>query len=192
MSMTLFLTASMVICLFWIILYSQAFTSFLNSLKKSFDVLGKTTRVDFWSFVAIEVLIFITLGLFSFVVIENGGESQMIDTIFFGEHSASAFPIAIAILYLFSSIIPSLSILIRRLRDTNRNWAWIFILCIPIVQIVGLFLILAWTLEPSANKLSEENLFNEEIEINKIKELLDRGVITQAEYRTKRNKILGL
>lgn len=49
-------------------------------------------------------------------------------------------------IYTLALIIPSLAIMIRRLRDAGKNWAWIFIALIPLA---GQIVLLVFLCQPS-------------------------------------------
>jgi hypothetical protein len=72
-----------------------------------------------------------------------------------------------------------------------------------IIAVVGLLMIIAGKKpkapvtivnEPKNETRTVKNLHNEELEIelNKIKDLFDRGIITEEEYKAKRKKILNI
>ena len=54
----------------------------------------------------------------------------------------------ISSLYSLAILIPSLAILVRRLRDAGKHWAWIFISLVPLV---GSIILLVFTCLSTAN-----------------------------------------
>ena len=92
--------------------------AFTTAWRKSFTYGGKATRSEYWWFYLIDLVIyFALLSVFSATV----------DT-------ATVFVFTpIVIIYGIAQIFPSLSIVFRRLRDTGKEWTWIFINLIPII-----------------------------------------------------------
>ena len=86
--------------------------------RKSFTYGGKATRAEYWWFYLINLVINIA--------------------IFIGPTSSSNNPILAFIfllgwVYVVASIFPSISIIVRRLRDIGKKWKWIFINLVPII-----------------------------------------------------------
>ena len=89
---------------------------------RAFDFEGRTSRMDYWKIVLVNLIL--------------GGVLSRIS------------PSAIYIVFGVASICPGLAMNIRRIRDTGRAWQWIFISLIPFIG----FLWLLWIeLQPSAD-----------------------------------------
>ena len=100
--------------------------NFAEAWKRSFDYAGRSTRPEYWWFYLANFIIGLVLGLVS-----NASE-------FFGWVLSA---------YLPASIVPTLPLTIRRLRDAGKAWPWIFIGLIPIVGTIWLIVLLC---QPSA------------------------------------------
>jgi uncharacterized membrane protein YhaH (DUF805 family) len=88
----------------------------------AFDFEGRTSRIDYWKIVLVNLIIGAVLSKIS--------------------------PSAVYIVFAVASICPGLAMNIRRIRDTGRSWQWIFISLIPFIG----FLWLLWIeLQPSAD-----------------------------------------
>ena len=88
----------------------------------AFDFEGRTSRIDYWKIVLVNLIIGAVLSKIS--------------------------PSAVYIVFAIASICPGLAMNIRRIRDTGRSWQWIFISLIPFIG----FLWLLWIeLQPSAD-----------------------------------------
>lgn len=87
---------------------------------RAFDFSGKSTRNAFWYAFLDNFIITIILGILS---------SQV-----------SAFG-ALITLYTIATIIPGLSLVIRRLRDAGKAWAWVFIGLIPVIGSIWLLVL---------------------------------------------------
>ena len=143
--------------------------------SRAFDFKGKTSRKDFWMeflFWNLISLLLILCGL-SFYI-ELGWQTPII---------------LIPSIHLIASIIPNISIQIRRLRDAGKSPAWILISLVPLIQLILLF----WFACPSQSKKKVKSKPSDlENKLEEIKNLLDRNIINEEEYKSIRKKILGL
>ena len=89
---------------------------------QAFDFEGRTSRIDYWKIVLVNLII--------------GGVLSKVS------------PSAVYIVFAVASICPRLAMNIRRIRDTGRSWQWIFISLIPFVGVLWLLWI---ELQPSAD-----------------------------------------
>lgn len=107
--------------------------TYITFWKRAFDFKGRTSRKDFWITYGINIIVSF---LISFLLV--GAFNYGSDALLYGvEIFASLFSIVI--------LVPSLSILIRRLHDTNRSGWWYFIALVPVV---GGIVLLVFTLLP--------------------------------------------
>ncbi len=102
---------------------------------------GRSKRSEYWYFWLFNFCLSIVVGsmfsLFCIPAIEAGLEAGII---------AAVIILCICFLYGLASIIPSLAVMCRRLHDTNRSGACIFISLIPVV---GAIILLIWLCEQS-------------------------------------------
>ena len=89
---------------------------------QAFDFEGRTSRIDYWKIVLVNLII--------------------------GGVLAKVSPSAVYFVFVVASICPGLAMNIRRIRDTGRSWQWIFISLIPFVGVLWLLWI---ELQPSAD-----------------------------------------
>ena len=89
---------------------------------QAFDFEGRTSRIDYWKIVLVNLII--------------GGVLSKVS------------PSAVYFVFAIASICPGLAMNIRRIRDTGRSWQWIFISLIPFVGVLWLLWI---ELQPSAD-----------------------------------------
>jgi uncharacterized membrane protein YhaH (DUF805 family) len=94
---------------------NKLISAFSSAWKRSFDYTGRSDRGDYWWFVLANVIISVVLLLTS--NISN----------FFGW---------IYSIWTVATIVPSLSLTVRRLRDAGKHWAWMFIQLIPLVGLI--------------------------------------------------------
>ena len=111
----------------------------INSYKtfwtKAFDFKGRSTRSQFWLAYLANILIY-----FLFIILIGiSGESEN-PGLFFSIYN----------LYILATIIPNLSITIRRVRDMGKGWQWIFINLIPIAGAIWFLVILCQPSLPMA------------------------------------------
>ena len=170
---------------------------------RSFDFTGKTRRKDFWlallqTFLVYFFLIGVPMTIYIFYELNNVvNDPSLLDK----------FSRNISFLSWFGAIInfvPGISIQIRRLRDIGKEPAWVLLTFIPFISLILLF----WYAKSSfksqfrlssdneqnnlSNDKSADNLENVEERLAKIKNMFERGVISNEEYQELRKKTLGL
>lgn len=108
---------------------------FIEVLKRAFDFSGRSRRKEYWMYSLFYFIIVIILGfledVFGVVVDEIGILTGLIGLIL---------------------IIPSLSVLFRRLHDTGRSAWWILIGLIPLIGAIVLLIFTLLDSEPGSNK----------------------------------------
>lgn len=113
---------------------SNCLTYYIESWKKCFVFAGRVNREKFWCFQLINILIttiFINLTEMKLGKIEN--------IITSGKLNGLA---CITVIFLFASIFPQLSMLVKRLHDTGKTGWFAIIYFIPIINIfILIFLI---------------------------------------------------
>jgi len=98
---------------------------FLDYLKKEYlKIDGRVSRQRFWMFMLFSFLISCFLGLI--------------------------FPV-LALIFLLAILIPSIGLIIRRLQDINLSGWWFFIIIIPYIGGLVLFLLLVFPGDKKAN-----------------------------------------
>ena len=97
---------------------------------KAFDFRGRSTRSDYWWGALANLLVsYMLLALSNFVTEAFSG---------------------LYYLYIVASLIPGLSLAIRRVNDAGKSWTWIFINLIPLVGAICFLVILCQPLIPAA------------------------------------------
>ena len=95
---------------------------------RSFEFKGRSTRNEYWwSYLANFIVYIALLFIDSLLGIKTAS----------GEATSPLFAI-----YLIAQIVPTLSIQIRRLRDSGRNWPWFFIQLIPLIGGIWMLILL--------------------------------------------------
>jgi uncharacterized membrane protein YhaH (DUF805 family) len=94
---------------------NKLINAFSSAWQRSFDYTGRSDRGAYWWFVLANVIISVVLLIAS--NISN----------FFGW---------IYSIWTVATIVPSLSLTVRRLRDAGKHWAWMFIHLIPLVGFI--------------------------------------------------------
>lgn len=95
---------------------------YVECLKKYATFAGRARRKEYWMFSLFNIIFGFAIGFIQGVM-GIGGESYM------------AWP---ALLYTLAMIIPGIAVTVRRLHDTNRSGAWLFIAIVPIVGTLAL------------------------------------------------------
>lgn len=138
--------------------------TFVGALKSFFnkyvDFKGRATRREFW-FMFLWMLIFSTaLSLITvpFSISSSLGALGLLElddfdiSAFWSALSGLGWCLTLYSVYELVMIIPSLSLLVRRIHDTGKDGLWILMLLVPFANIVFFFI---WTLtssEPRPNK----------------------------------------
>lgn len=95
-------------------------TWYIVALKKYAIFNGRSRRTEFWMFALINLLIVVGLGVVDFIY-----ETPRL-----------------TLIYGFAVLIPSLSVTVRRLHDTDRSGRWILISLVPVaVWLILLFFV---------------------------------------------------
>ena len=101
------------------------------------DFEGRSTRSDYWFVVLANFLLIMALYIAAIIFAvagrnQPGSLPNIIAYIF----------LILIILYAFATILPSLAIQVRRLRDAGYNWPYIFVAFIPFVGGIILIVLL--------------------------------------------------
>ncbi len=163
-----------------------------HAMLRYADFSGRSTRSEFWLFMLVSILM--------------GWLGLLIDHL---AHT-SFFYIGISLVHL----IPSISVFVRRLHDTNRS-GWLYLLILTILGVIPLlaFACLRGTPGPNAYGLEDPNYerarreyasagapYNAPApasaldpirEIERLAELRNSGAITDAEFNTMKARILN-
>ena len=94
--------------------------SYIETFKKFAVFCGRARRQEYWIFLIVNTLIFNVLS-------------------FLGYFSNESIFGLLGILLFLITIVPSISVLVRRLHDTNRSGGWVFISLVPIIGVIVLF-----------------------------------------------------
>jgi uncharacterized membrane protein YhaH (DUF805 family) len=112
---------------------------YLAVLKKYAVFSGRSRRKEYWTFVLINLLIVIALGIVTGII---ASVSPTIGSVFS----------AIASLYSLAVLLPGIGVVIRRLHDTGRSgWFWLIGL-IPLIGAIILIIFLAEDSKPGENQ----------------------------------------
>jgi uncharacterized membrane protein YhaH (DUF805 family) len=99
--------------------------AYTEAWRRSFDYTGRSDRGDYWWYILANFLISIIL-----VPLSNLSN-------FFGWIYSILF---------VATLIPSTSLVVRRLRDAGKHWGWFFISLVPII---GMFWMIYLLIQPS-------------------------------------------
>jgi uncharacterized membrane protein YhaH (DUF805 family) len=101
---------------------------YIEALKKYAVFSGRAIRKEYWIFVLISTIITIALTLLDVAA---------------GLYNPETGLGLISGLYTLAVIIPSISVGVRRLHDTNRTGWWLLILFVPLIGAIVLIILLA-------------------------------------------------
>tara|TARA_B100000073_G_scaffold238583_1_gene199715 strand:- start:42 stop:395 length:354 start_codon:yes stop_codon:yes gene_type:complete len=88
--------------------------AFTTAWRKSFTYGGKATRVEYWWFYLMNLIVALVILALAAIA----GKSEVSSLLW---------------IYWLAQVFPSLSIMVRRLRDIGKKWTWIFINLVPFI-----------------------------------------------------------
>ena len=121
--------------------------AYKNFFKGYVDFAGRSTRSDYWWVWLGNIILYIPFFLTYGNALANSRKEGALITLGF-----------IAIIYFIfglALLLPSLALMVRRLRDAGFHWALIFILFVPLGSIVLLVLLAMPTKEEATPAISE-------------------------------------
>lgn len=114
-------------------------TYFIDVIKKHYvDFNGRATRTQYWMYV-----LFNFIG--AFVLALLGGMDNIIGTLFS----------VLYIVYALALLLPSLSIAVRRLHDTDKSGWWLLIGLVPFIGGIALLVLMVLPSTPAANRFGD-------------------------------------
>lgn len=121
---------------------------YLKCLRQYADFSGRARRKELWMFALFNGIF--AIGLFFLGAIIGALISG-------GDENITIIGIALyaLVLYLLAVFIPSLAVLVRRLHDVGKSGWWYFIVFIPIIGAIWLFVLLVTDSEAVTNKYGE-------------------------------------
>ena len=100
--------------------------AFSSAWQKSFNYSGKATRAEYWWFVLVNAIV---SGVLAAVASAVAAGTEILYWI-----------------YAIAAIFPSLAVCVRRLRDSGKEWVWLFITLVPCI---GFFWFIYLMVQPS-------------------------------------------
>ena len=115
--------------------------AYKNFFKGYVDFSGRSTRAEYWWIYLTNLILAFFLYMITYsTVVSNPNSIEAIETV----NSLTYFSIFLIVIF----FLPTLALIIRRLRDAGFHWALIFIAFIPGVGSIALLILLAF---PSKN-----------------------------------------
>lgn len=108
------------------------FTSIRTAFLKYAEFNGHATRSEFWWWILFNFLVLSVFTLFDIIRIGDGTLGTLLGGI-----------------WSLATLLPNLSITVRRLRDADYSWIYIFWSLIPVA---GIFILAYFVAQPSKNK----------------------------------------
>ncbi|WP_314675768.1 DUF805 domain-containing protein [uncultured Streptococcus sp.] len=119
------------------------------------DFKGRSTRTDYWFLVLAQWLAYLFFGFLLVLIMILGGDSSAYTSDLSSWQMISIFVVLFALgAYMLASILPTIAIIVRRLRDVGYHWALIFLSLIPYL---GAFVIFILTLRKTKVEVSSQN-----------------------------------
>ena len=122
------------------------------------DFTGRSTRSDYWLNVLAQCLISLLFGFLLILIMILGGDPATYTSNAYSFQMILIYIVVLGIgVYALASLVPSIAIIVRRLRDAGYHWALIFLSLIPYL---GGFIIFILTLQPTKVDLPFNNFNN--------------------------------
>tara|TARA_B100001105_G_scaffold1642_1_gene1177 strand:+ start:156 stop:539 length:384 start_codon:yes stop_codon:yes gene_type:complete len=115
---------------------------YLKCLNQYADFSGRARRTEYWMFTLFN-MIFTLLTLFI---------GALLGTALFGASGTIIGSMGLYVLYLIAIFIPGLSVFVRRLHDTENSGWMFFILLIPLIGSIWVFVLMIMDSKPGENK----------------------------------------
>jgi len=115
---------------------------YLKCLNQYTDFSGRARRTEYWMFTLFN-MIFTLLTLFI---------GALLGTALFGASGTVIGSMGLYVLYLIAIFIPGLSVFVRRLHDTENSGWMFFILLIPLIGSIWVFVLMIMDSKPGENK----------------------------------------
>ena len=122
------------------------------------DFTGRPTRSDYWFNVLAQCLVYLLFGFLLILIMILGGDSSTYTSDPYSFQMNLVYIVVLGIgVYALASLVPSIAIIVRRLRDAGYHWALIFLSLIPYL---GGFIIFILTLQPTKVEVAFNNFNN--------------------------------
>ena len=122
------------------------------------DFKGRSTRSDYWLNVLAQCLVYLLFSFLLILIMILGGDSSTYTSDPYSFQMILVYIVVLGIgVYALASLVPSIAIIVRRLRDAGYHWALIFLSLIP--YLCG-FIIFILTLQPTKVEVAFNNFNN--------------------------------
>ena len=122
------------------------------------DFTGRSTRSDYWLNVLAQCLVSLLFGFLLILIMILGGDPATYTSNAYSFQMILIYIVVLGIgVYALASLVPSIAIIVRRLRDAGYHWALIFLALIPYL---GGFIIFILTLQPTKVEVAFNNFNN--------------------------------
>ena len=122
------------------------------------DFKGRSTRSDYWLNVLAQCLVYLLFSFLLILIMILGGDSSTYTSNPYSFQMILVYIVVLGIgVYALASLVPSIAIIVRRLRDAGYHWALIFLSLIPYL---GCFIIFILTLQPTKVEVAFNNFNN--------------------------------
>ena len=118
-------------------------TYYVSAIKRYFDFKGRTGRKAFWMFVLFNVILSWAAVALDNILGITQAHSMMLEHVHYG---------VLYNLYSLALVLPTLTIIIRRLQDVGKSWSFLFYVLIPVVGAIILLLQLIKEGDPNENE----------------------------------------
>ena len=122
------------------------------------DFKGRSMRSDYWLNALAQCLVYLLFSFLLILIMILGGDSSTYTSDPYSFQMILVYIVVLGIgVYALASLVPSIAIIVRRLRDAGYHWALIFLSLIPYL---GGFIIFILTFQPTKVEVAFNNFNN--------------------------------
>jgi uncharacterized membrane protein YhaH (DUF805 family) len=93
--------------------------SYISTFKKYVQFSGRATRSEFWTFTLGNLVISIVISILGMILAQISDSLTIISSL-------------LSVLFSLATLLPGISVLVRRLHDTGRSGWWYWIALVPL------------------------------------------------------------
>lgn len=125
---------------------------YMSAMRKYFTFSGRAPRREFWMFVLINVigaviLYFVDAALFGYNTDFSADTS--------GFNASGSVNGVFGTIWSLAHFIPGLAVSVRRLHDIGKSGWWVLIAIIPVVNFIGVFVLIYWYIKSGDENANE-------------------------------------
>lgn len=119
---------------------------YMSAMRKYFTFSGRAPRREFWMYVLVYVVGAVILSFVDAALFGYNTDASSSST---GINASASVNSVFGLIWALAHFIPGLAVSVRRLHDIGKTGWWILIGIIPLVNFIGIFVLLYWYIKKS-------------------------------------------